>query len=724
MRKFKLLFSVFFFLFNFCFLMGCTYAKCTISKSVFEWPVNEYTLNNDGNLTQVNYNKVDVKKYRTIKMENESVSIEVIPDLGGRIISLKDKETNKELLYLPAQGIPYGIGKPYFYYRWLMVPGGIFTGVSEAEHGKSWLSPWDAVVLKDTPQVVSLQLSFYDNINIPWIGDLVYGKTLLAYTVTISLYADKKFVEYHVKVNNPRNTTQRYEVWTGVTMPDRNLDNPESNGAHVVMPIERIVTKDTWWPWLQEAEKVIDQEKHLYEWKNLEACANWIGYGIANPLIEDSPMWWAVVDYEKKNGLLCLRKEDNLKKGIKLWSWGYKNAFTASYHQPLFEIWNGVSEEFKVPTTIGPCETQEWTLYYYPLTQSGSITENVLLPESKELKRIGVPSRLGYYRNLPWVFEKVIDKELNESGYPRRKISLLYQGGYYQKCRALIRKSLKLYPQSAQEAHPVMVGTFLMEDNFEEAEKYFISKMGVSDPAVFLKEMVNYYDERDHSEKLAKLDKYINRYHEAKYRHYVCDYYIRHRFNAPICKEIISYLAGVPELYPHYQYYKGCLDKQENNYDVSILNLEASLEKMDDKWVKVRTCDELVYNYRKIDDLQAALNTLKRKSQILTEQTLSAVEPNYSICSLPYSKTQMEMDQEQIIILFDMMYLASLKNQTPIPVGSMKEQTASKMDVAALTNEEKEFWLRHCDSRYNFEEAEKFPRKDAQFWVELRKILE
>ncbi len=686
------------------------FAACKVSRSVFALSQSYYQCNNEGNLAEVSYTQSRVRNYKAIVMENDLISIKVVPQLGGRIISLKDKETGRELLFIPEKGIPYGIGKPYFYYQWLMLPGGIFSSIAEAEHGKAWLLPWDYKVVKNSSQEVAMQLTFFDTINIPRTGDLVYGKTFLIYTVTISLYEGKKYVEYKVKVNNPGNTTQRYEVWTGVTLPDRNFSNPNSQGVHIVLPVERITTKDAWWPWLKEAEEVIDPNLHLYRWNNLAATMNWIGYGIANPLVEDNPMWWAMVDYQTQSGLLCLRGNDNLKKGIKLWSWGYNNETKGGYPPAMCEIWNGVSEEFKIPTTIGPGMSQEWKLYYYPLAESIPAETNILLPDKKILKYEGIPDRLSYYRQTPWTFDKLIDKDLHEPGYPRRKISLYYQGGYYKECKALIQKSLTEYPQFADQAYPIMIGCLLMEEKFAEAQKYFVETMGITDPAQYLKNMVDYYDASDQTEKIMKLDQYIIANHDHKFRHYICDYYTRHVVNVSIREDIIKEIASAPELRPYYEFYRGKVYFEKGRYDYSRRLLKHACTIMPDKSVKLRICDSLVYSNRKLGYLVDAIAALKEKLLLTTKESLTATE-------------RVVIDKYKATILLEILYLTHLTKEPVIPV--LRERLPAHITQSVIMNpEEKAFWLRYCDSRFNFEEAEKFQSKDPGFWSGVRKIIE
>ena len=59
-------------------------------------------------------------------LENRYLKVTLVPEFGGRILSIIYKLTGHEQLYRNEVGVPYGINANNFYYDWLMVYGGIF----------------------------------------------------------------------------------------------------------------------------------------------------------------------------------------------------------------------------------------------------------------------------------------------------------------------------------------------------------------------------------------------------------------------------------------------------------------------------------------------------------------------------------------------------------------------------------------------------------------------
>ncbi len=96
-------------------------------------------------------------------LENRYLKVTLLPEFGGRILSIIYKPTGHEQLYRTAVGVPYGIKAGNFYYDWLMVYGGIFPTFPDAEHGRSWLKPWDFKVVTQSDAEVTVSMSFKYN---------------------------------------------------------------------------------------------------------------------------------------------------------------------------------------------------------------------------------------------------------------------------------------------------------------------------------------------------------------------------------------------------------------------------------------------------------------------------------------------------------------------------------------------------------------------------------
>src|SRR5260221_11015841 len=86
-------------------------------------------------------NTIVDRTFRTHVLENHYLKATLVPEFGGRILSIIYKPTGHEQLYRTDVGVPYGIKGGTFYYAWLMVYGGPFPTLPDADHGQRWSKP-------------------------------------------------------------------------------------------------------------------------------------------------------------------------------------------------------------------------------------------------------------------------------------------------------------------------------------------------------------------------------------------------------------------------------------------------------------------------------------------------------------------------------------------------------------------------------------------------------
>ena len=82
-------------------------------------------------------NTIVDRTFRAYVIENRYLKVTLLPEFGGRIVSLIYKPTGHEELYRTEVGVPFGMKAGNFYYDWLMIYGGIFPTFPDAELGKT-----------------------------------------------------------------------------------------------------------------------------------------------------------------------------------------------------------------------------------------------------------------------------------------------------------------------------------------------------------------------------------------------------------------------------------------------------------------------------------------------------------------------------------------------------------------------------------------------------------
>jgi hypothetical protein len=475
------------------------------------------------------------------------------------------------MLYLPEVVSPYGFLPP-FYYNNLKVYGGIFLSVPGSEHGKAAALPWKATILRGEG-MAGIHLDWQDTLNIPYTFNRMYGRTGLKFSIDVTLHDGAKYLEYKVRAENPSDAAKSYEAWVATTVADHDGSGPGSNGAHMLVPVDRAVTKAANWPWVEQVEtRIADPERDdLYTFDQLQYAENYFGYYIGNPLLSEEARWWAIINPESAVGLLSLRGDDPLPKGQKYWSWGYRigergqESAVPYYPKPYLEHWVGVSAEFGVSREIGPRQAEEFTLAFYPLTPNATgAEENVLLPSRAPKERLRLTDTSSFPRELTYRYEKPyepdsvlteLDRKIGEgfASYPADVISLLYQGGYYERAAQLISKYRTA--EVADQADQMLLQVLLMDDQLAAAERHFTTTMDGSVDG-FVASAVDFYSGwNDQAAKILNLDAYVVAQHgrTSAARAHVLHYLngkpgFRNPLNIEMRKEILASLADAPEL--------------------------------------------------------------------------------------------------------------------------------------------------------------------------------
>ncbi|TXK77188.1 DUF5107 domain-containing protein [Paenibacillus sp. N3.4] len=352
----------------------------TIYNSTVDFKHFAFQLNPDNSMQSYNQSTQVTQVFNTKVIENQYLKVTLLPDYGGRILSIIYKPTGHDLLYQNPVGTPYGMGAGNFYYNWLMVYGGIFPTFNEPEHGKYWLTPWTATVTVNTPDKVSVEMKRTDDVNFAGRpSKFNNGKSDIQATATVTVYKNKSYVDLNMKLVNTKTSAVTYEYWTCTTLaPGGNPQNMK-----MVVPMDEIKVKSDWYPWMATVDQAVDAPNRIYKYKNLALFSNWQNAGIAyakpGGLKEN---WWGAINTGNNEGVLRIADNQTATTGLKLWTWGYSQSYAAnpnnfsSVARPYVEMWGGTSEEFFVDATLQPNQTKQWSEYYIPTVGLSDVTSS------------------------------------------------------------------------------------------------------------------------------------------------------------------------------------------------------------------------------------------------------------------------------------------------------------------------------------------------------------
>src|ERR1700719_3149088 len=257
--------------------------RASLSESTMTWSTVKYATNAENGFVSGSLDKKSIvdRTFRTHVIENRYLKVTLLPEFGGRILSIIYKPTGHEQLYRTEVGAPYGMKGGTFYYDWMMVYGGIFPTFPDAEHGKAWLKPWDFKVVKQSPGEVTVSMSFKDNFEYSAAPKKFRsGSTGIEATTYVTLKADRAALDARVVLKNPQDKAIDYEYWTCTTLaPGSDPQHPKAtDGAEIIAPLAAYSTP-RWYTELAKVDETTGEGWHRFE--KLRYFKNWPTLGIA-----------------------------------------------------------------------------------------------------------------------------------------------------------------------------------------------------------------------------------------------------------------------------------------------------------------------------------------------------------------------------------------------------------------------------------------------------------
>ena len=367
-------------------------AQVTLRDSSISWLTYDHSIG--ANMTLATYSldpsRLIERRFNTLIIENEYLKVTLLPEYGGRIISMIYKPTGHEQLYQNPVGAPYGWWwTGTFYYNWLMIYGGIFPTLPEPEHGKSWFMPWETEIMDASTDTVRIKMSWTDDVTFSEYSR--YGPTEIEADFIVTLAAGKTSLDVEVVLHNNADTDQRYEYWTNASMAPGSegtlYQAKATEGAEILIPVEKLKIP-SWATGITPIERRVIGERDTYVFDNLRMYKNWEGSGSAfsRPALEEN--YWGVINHDNEEGLIRVA-DNNETPYVKIWTFGFPLSTTIDpfnpplasdtasdlyFSRPFIELWAGVSSEFNVPAILPASSEKRWTETYIPTVGLADVT--------------------------------------------------------------------------------------------------------------------------------------------------------------------------------------------------------------------------------------------------------------------------------------------------------------------------------------------------------------
>jgi hypothetical protein len=372
----------------------------SLSESTLAWSTVKYATRPDNGFVDGSFDDKTIvdRTFKTYVLENRYLKVTLLPEFGGRIISMIYKPTGHEELYRTEVGVPYGMKAGNFYYDWMMVYGGIFPTFPDPEHGKTWLKPWDFKVVKRSADEVTISMSLKD--------DFAYaaapkqfsrGSSGIEATYYVTLRADRAALDAHMVLKNPQDRAIDYEYWTCTTLaPGSDPKHPQTDGsAEIIAPLQAYTTPH-WSANLADGDQSAGPGRSRFE--KLRYFRNWPTMGIAYAAPDmQGGNFWGVINHDNEEGIIRIA-DNRITRGLKMWTWGFPS-FTneadprkqPNETQPYVELWAGVSDQFFHRTSFPALGVVSIPETYSPTVGMSDVTDandNILV--NLEATTVGV----------------------------------------------------------------------------------------------------------------------------------------------------------------------------------------------------------------------------------------------------------------------------------------------------------------------------------------------
>ena len=140
--------------------------------------------------------KLENVTYKALFVENEYLKVTMLPELGGRIYSVLDKTTNKDMFYLNKVIKPSMIAM-----RGAFISGGVEWNSGPQNHTITTMSPVNGIVGQDADGTAFIEVSNLEqSLRTTWV-------------VRVSLHPGKAFLDESIRMFNPTDAVNPYYFW-------------------------------------------------------------------------------------------------------------------------------------------------------------------------------------------------------------------------------------------------------------------------------------------------------------------------------------------------------------------------------------------------------------------------------------------------------------------------------------------------------------------------------
>lgn len=308
-------------------------------------------------------------KVRMVIIENEKMSVKICPSLGGKIFSMVDKETCKEVLYDSGAVKPTRILP-----RMAFISGGIEVSFPISH------TPTQIEAVQYKTEIIDERIYF-------WCGEQEI-RCGMQWTLEFSLGKTDHYLTQRTMFYNPTEKSYAWMSWSNAALPVRHDSELYFPNGNVLYHGSEM--RDFYWN--NEKKNYIRDFDSMagFFWKDASQNA----FGVYTPSLG--------------TGLYHIAKEKDVP-GIKLWTYGIGaeeiwSFNTALQNESYVEIQAGPIKDQSIKDDLNPGQEKIYCEYWIPTTKPLQLGD-VELPTPKLISKSNMPRFSWAKRNkvLPWI---------------------------------------------------------------------------------------------------------------------------------------------------------------------------------------------------------------------------------------------------------------------------------------------------------------------------------
>lgn len=278
------------------------------------------------------------KSWRAVYLENQFLKVTILPELGGHVYSVYDKQHHREMLYR-NQVIKYGLVGP----RGAWIAGGMEFSFPFA-HTTDTVSTVSSVLRHNPDGSATALVGAVD-----WVSNMYWQ-------IAITLRPDAARLEEGITLFNATPLSHLYLFWTNTAVP-------ASDDLQYVYPMRETISDDPFaivqsWP----------------EWKGVDQSWYRNNPGAMAIFARDVKRSFFGVYYHQSNYGVVHVSDFREDPGKKLWSWGTARSgriwdtILSDNDGPYNEIQSGRFATQGYREFMEPGRVEQWTEYWYPVS--------------------------------------------------------------------------------------------------------------------------------------------------------------------------------------------------------------------------------------------------------------------------------------------------------------------------------------------------------------------